>query len=62
LQYKAKQFGVQRTLLNEQGVAGDLTDAQKNPVAVKRAWRDCSQNKEIKSTGKNLSLAGHHPS
>ena len=59
---QAKQAGIERALLDEQRIAGDLPDAQKDAVAVQRAERDRPQNQQIERSGKKLSLVGHVPS
>jgi hypothetical protein len=46
-------------LFDEQGVAGDLSDAQKDAVAVQWAEGDGAQDQKIESARENLSLIGH---
>jgi hypothetical protein len=57
-----KQSGIESTLFDEQGLAGNLPNAQKNAVAMKRAERDGLQDEEIQGAGKKLSFDGHIPS
>ncbi|HXA03479.1 MAG TPA: hypothetical protein VNY30_01500, partial [Bryobacteraceae bacterium] len=59
LTHQTEQCGVERSLLDEQRLIGDLPNTQKNPVAMKRTERDSFQNEEIESTWKKLGLAGH---
>ena len=53
---EAEEAGLERALFDEQGVGGDLPDAEKNAVPMERAQRHGSQNEEIESAGKKLSL------
>jgi hypothetical protein len=55
---QAKQAGIERALFDQQRVAGDLSDAQEDAVAVQRAERDGAQDKKIESAGKELGLIG----
>src|ERR1700683_2008965 len=62
LPHKAKQPGIQRTLFDQQRVAGDLSDTQQNAVPVERPQGHRAQNQHIESSRKQLSLVGHQPS
>jgi hypothetical protein len=59
---KAKKARIERTLFDQQGIAGDLPDAKKNAVSMERAERDRTQDEEIESARKELSLFGQEPS
>jgi len=56
---ETKQTRIERALFDQQRVAGDLADAQQDPVSVQRAEGDRPQDEEIERTGKNLSLFSH---
>ena len=53
LPHQAKQAGIQRALLNQQRIAGDLPDAQKNAVAMQRPQRNRPQNQQIERAGRS---------
>jgi hypothetical protein len=57
--HQPEQGGIERSLLDEQRLLGDLADAQENPIAMKGTERDCLQNKKIESSWKKLGLTGH---
>src|SRR6266567_333113 len=59
---ETKQAGIERALFDQQGIAGDLPDAEKDAVAVQGPERDRPQDEEIESARKQLSLVGHQPS
>jgi hypothetical protein len=44
LTHEAKQTGIERALFDQQCIAGDLADAQKNAVAMQWAERDGPEN------------------
>src|SRR5271163_2116019 len=52
LAYQAKQTRIERALLDQQGVAGDLPNAQQNAISVQGAERDRPQNQKIEGPGK----------
>jgi hypothetical protein len=56
---EAKQAGIKCALFDQQCVAGDLSDAQKDAVPMQRAQRDRPEDEEIESARKKLSLVGH---
>ena len=56
---QAEQAGIERALFNEQGIAGDLPDAQKDAVPVQWAERDGPEDEQIESARKKLSLVVH---
>src|SRR5260221_14171 len=56
---EAKQTGIERALFDQQCIAGDLCDTQKDAVPMKRAEGDRPENEEIESAGKKVGLVGH---
>src|SRR6266403_1451634 len=56
---EAKQTGIERTLFDQQCIAGDLSDTQKNAVPMQWAERNRPQDEEIESARKKLGLVSH---
>jgi len=59
---QAEHAGIERALFDQQGIAGDLSNTQKDAVPMQRAERDRLEDAEIESAGKKLSMVGHMPS
>jgi hypothetical protein len=59
--HQAKQSLVELALIDEQGVAANLLDTEKNATLMKWAQRDRLPNEEIESAGKKLTLARPAP-
>jgi hypothetical protein len=62
LTHQAKETGIEGTLFDQQCIAGDLSDTQKDAVPVQWAERDRPQDEEIESARKQLRVVGHQPS
>src|SRR6266542_2220017 len=63
LTYQAKQTWIEGTLFDQQCIARDLSDTQKEAVPVQWAERDRPQDEEIeRARKKQLRVAGHQPS
>src|SRR5215471_16901173 len=56
---QTEQRGIERSLLNEERLPGDLADAQKNSVAMQGPHGNCLQDEEIECAGKKLGLICH---
>src|ERR1700687_1280572 len=56
---QAKQTGIECALFDQQRIARDLSDGQKDPRPMQRAEGNGPQNEEVESARKKLSLVGH---
>ena len=56
LTHDAKETGIEGALFDQQGITGDLSDAEKNAVSVERAEGNRTEDQQVESAGKQLRL------